>query len=259
MNSHNSQFLGVTTSRNKTWRYYLYQPYKWLIYGPLLLLSTAVLGSTIVLLARWFPRFCNRRVAPTWARINLLASFSSISVKNKQHINPAQSYIVVANHISHFDILALFGWLNLDIKWVMKQELRKVPFIGGATAALGNIYIDRSDRGAALRRLREAKKHFKPGTSIIFFPEGARQTGQSLDDFKKGAFVMAKELGLPILPVTLIGTNKVFPAKTLDLYPGRMTMSLLKPISAEDVEALSLQALKTKTRTAIQNCLQTGA
>ncbi len=181
---------------------------------------------------------------------------STIKVKDLAAINTEQSYIVVANHISHFDILALFGWLDLDIKWVMKQELRKVPFIGGATAALGNIFIDRKDHSRALQQLRDAQKRFRPGTSIIFFPEGTRQTGQTLGHFKKGAFVMAKQLGLPILPVVLQGTDKVFPAKTLDLYPGHMTMSLLAPITVDEVQRLSAEELTAKTRSAIDGYLQ---
>jgi len=237
--------------REKTWRYYLFQPYKWLIYGPVLVLSMLMAAVFILICCRWLPRFCNQKVAPGWCSLNTISAFTSVEVRGQQQLDPNQSYIIVANHLSHFDIFLLYGRLGLDIRWVMKQELRSLPFFGVAAEKLGHIYIDRSDRTRAHAQLREAQDKFTPGSSIIFFPEGTRSEGGALLPFKKGAFVMAKQMRLPVLPVVLSGTESVLPPRSLDLYPGHTVMTILEPISQDDVISMSHDDLKERARNAI--------
>ncbi len=239
--------------REKNWRYYLFQPYKWLVFGPVLVLSMLLAAIFILLFCRWCPRFCNQKVAPGWCSLNTLTALSSVEVRGQERMDPRQSYIIVANHLSHFDIFLLYGRLGLDIRWVMKQELRSLPFFGIAAEKLGHIYIDRSDRAKAHKQLREAQQKFTPGSSIIFFPEGTRSEKGVLLPFKSGAFVMAKQMQLPILPVVLAGTDAVVPARSLDLYPGKTVMTVLEPISKEDVISLSHDQLKQRARNAILN------
>lgn len=238
--------------RQKNWRYYLFQPYKWLVYGPVLVLSMLLAAIFILLFCRWLPRFCNQKVAPGWCTLNTLTALSTVDVRGQQRMIPGQSYIIVANHLSHFDIFLLYGRLGLDIRWVMKQELRSLPFFGVAAEKLGHIYVDRSDRAKARAQLKEAQQKFTPGSSIIFFPEGTRSEGSALLPFKSGAFVMAKQMQLPILPVVLAGTDAVVPPRTLDLYPGKTVMTVLEPIGQNDVTKLSHEELKERARNAIQ-------
>lgn len=237
--------------RQKNWRYYLFQPYKWLVFGPVLVLSMLLAAVFILLFCRWLPRFCNQKVAPGWCSLNTLTALSSVDVRGQQRMDPRQSYIIVANHLSHFDIFLLYGRLGLDIRWVMKQELRSLPFFGVAAEKLGHIYIDRSDRAKAHAQLREAQLKFTPGSSIIFFPEGTRSESGALLPFKSGAFVMAKQMQLPILPVVLAGTGAVAPPKSLDLYPGKTVMTVLEPIPESDVINMSHEDLKERARNAI--------
>ncbi len=140
-----------------------------------------------------------------------------VSVEGRENLDPKQSYVLVSNHQSQYDIFLLYGWLGVDFKWVMKKELRKVLGIGVACDRLGHIFIDRSNHAAALATLETAKERIVDGTSVIFFPEGTRSRDGQLKKFKKGAFRMAVDLGLPILPLTVTGTRDVLPAGTSDL------------------------------------------
>lgn len=225
--------------------YLLYQPYKLLVFLPIVMLSTNVFGSLVVITMSLGLVGIARKIPVLWARVNALAAPSRVRVSGRQHIVPGQSYVVVANHQSHFDILAIYGWLGIDIRWVMKMELRKVPVLGLACEKLGHIYIDRSSSRRAQASIEQAKSQLHSGTSIFFFPEGTRSLDGRLLPFKKGAFKLAKELNLPILPITIVGTHDILPAKTLNLLPGSVELVVHPPVvqtpdSSE--ESLLLQA-----------------
>ncbi len=245
--------------RRNIWLYSLFQPYKWLVFGPLLVLSTALAGSFIILFGRWLPRFCNQRVAPGWCRFIAAIALSATQVNGRANLVPGQSYIVVANHQSHFDILALYGSLGLDLRWVMKQELRKIPVFGRAAEELGHIYVDRRNRQRAREQMAAARKGFRPGTSVLFFPEGTRSDNGELLPFKSGAFAMAKQLELPILPVALSGTRDIAPARSLDLFPGTAQMTVLEPIPSSEVCALDIEDLIERSRRQLESAIAVSA
>lgn len=214
--------------------YLLYQPYKLLIFLPIVVIATNILGGLIIILVSLgLPRLA-RPLPVLWARVNALAAPARVRVEGRENVDPTQSYVVVANHQSHFDILAVYGWLGIDFRWVMKIELRKVPVLGLACEKLGHVYIDRSNKRRAQESIQAAKQQLRHGTSIFFFPEGTRSLDGRLLPFKKGAFKLAKELGLPILPVTIVGSRDVLPAKTLNLFPGNIEIVIHPPIALND-------------------------
>jgi 1-acyl-sn-glycerol-3-phosphate acyltransferase len=116
---------------------------------------------------------------------------------------------------------------------------------------VGHIFINRRDRQAALASIEEAKKHIVGGTSVIFFPEGTRSRDGRLGSFKKGAFRMALDLGLPILPVTLIGTRQVLPADSVDLLPGAARLVIHPPVAIDGFDTDTLQDLMDRVRNII--------
>ncbi len=128
--------------------------------------------------------------------------------------------MVVANHQSMVDIPAIHGFIRLHIKWVMKQELRKIPVFGIACHYLGCIFVDRSHHQSAIESIRQARKRMSPKASVLFFAEGTRSRDGQVQPFKKGAFVFARETGLPVLPVTIRHSREVLPPDSLDLRPG---------------------------------------
>ncbi len=225
--------------------------YTWLFYAPLFFSWTAI--CTIILMALTFivPVFASRWIPRLWAKPSYWFSFSRLKINGKENINPGQSYIMVANHVSQFDIFLIYGWTPLDIKWVMKKEMRKVPFIGIACATMGHIFIDRRNRDAAIKTLENFKSRMRPGESVMFFPEGTRGNGGQLLDFKKGAFVMAKDLDLPILPITIVGTENILPTGTAKLRSGKSIIMFHQPISVDDVRSLSAVELADKAKQVI--------
>jgi len=237
----------------------LYQPYKYLVYGPIVVVSTLVSGCIAVLLTLIMDqRRASLIVGVTWARINAFFIPMRVKVSGRDNVDPQQSYVVVSNHQSHVDVLVLYGWLGVDFKWVMKQELRKVPGLGIACAVLGHIYIDRSNRQAAIASLEAARERITGGTSVLFFPEGTRSLSGGLGRFKKGAFRMAVDLGLPILPVTIVGSRAILPAKTKRLFPGRASMVIHPPVAVDGYGTENLSELMERVREVVGGPLEEG-
>ncbi|MBC2735766.1 MAG: 1-acyl-sn-glycerol-3-phosphate acyltransferase [Desulfobacteraceae bacterium] len=231
----------------------LYKIYTWLVVAPILGISTAFFGASAVILLFFLkPRLVSTLCGKTWARVNSFVTPMRVKVIGRQNVDPRQSYVIVSNHQSQYDIFVLYGWLNIDFKWVMKQELRKVPAIGISCERLGHIYVDRSNREAALASINAAKQRIVDGTSVLFFPEGTRSRDNRMRPFKKGAFRMALDLQLPILPIAIQGTRDILPSDTLDLYPGRATMFIHPPIPIDDYSHDTLDDLMARTRAVIE-------
>ncbi|MFZ5571330.1 MAG: lysophospholipid acyltransferase family protein [Thermodesulfobacteriota bacterium] len=234
----------------------LYQPYKWLVYIPVLALTTAFFGSLAFLIALMgMPRLGSLVGGVTWARINSYMTPMFVRVVGREHIDKRRSYVVVSNHQSHFDIFVLYGWLGVDFKWVMKSALRKIPFLGIACEKLEHIYIDRSNTQSAIDSINQAKTRIVNGTSVLFFPEGTRSETSRMGPFKKGAFRFAADLGLPILPITIVGTGEILPKNTVDLFPGRVLMTIHPPIDIHGYDAENLEILMDKVRSVIESAL----
>ncbi len=223
-----------------------YQLYKWLIVIPVLLLSTAILGGIIILFCFvGLANFASRVFATLWARLNALITLMAVSIEGKDKLQPGQSYVLVANHLSLVDIYVLYGFTGIDIKWVMKKELRAVPVLGLACELMGHIYVDRSNTDAALSSIKTAKERIRDGMCVVFFPEGTRSRTRELRHFKKGAFRMAQDLGVPVVPVSIHNTNRVLPSDTLDWRPGRVKLQFHDPIEVDentDINQLAVHA-----------------
>ena len=234
----------------------LYQPYKWLVLVPIFGLSTGFFGTLAVVLAVVVnPRFGSVVCGTAWSRLNAWLTPISVTVEGREHVDPEQSYVVVANHQSGYDIFVLYGWLGMDFKWVMKHELRKVPALGIGCEKLDHVFIDRSNTEAAIRTLDEAKERIRDGTSVIFFPEGTRSEDGNLLPFKKGAFRMAIDLGLPILPVTLVGTREIMPPKTMDVFPGKARLIFHPPVDAAGTDPADLGPLMAEVKATVASGL----
>lgn len=241
----------------RTLLYVLYQPYKWFVFVPLLLVSTLAMGGVAVVLATCVsPRFASLTCGVWWARFIGFITPMRVAVKGREHVDPKQSYVIVSNHRSHYDVFVLYGWLGIDFKWVMKKELRKLPALGIACEKIGHIYIDRSNHETAIASLEEAKRKIVNGTSILFFPEGTRRNGKELGPFKKGAFVMAQDLGLPLLPITINNTSRILPPRTMRLFPGHANMVIHDPIAVAEYKAENIEELMEAARRAIEAGIQ---
>jgi 1-acyl-sn-glycerol-3-phosphate acyltransferase len=179
-----------------------------------------------------------------------------VKIKGKEHLVKGQSYVIVANHRSSFDILIVYAFLGLRFKWVMKKELRKVPGLGYGSKAIGHIFIDRSNTKKAIESMKEAGKKIKNGVSVFFFPEGTRSKTGALLPFKKGAFYFAVDLGLPILPVSINGTDRILPSDTFNLFPGKAEIIFHPPIDIAPYTKENIPELIQRVRTVIESGLR---
>lgn len=236
---------------------YPYQLWVWLVFAPYLAFSTLFFALSALVLVLFFgPRTASTIAGVTWSRLICFTTPVFVKAVGKENIQKGQSYVVVANHQSLYDIVVLYGWLGIDIRWIMKKELRKVPGLGIACEKIGHIFIDRSNSKRAIESLDSAKQKLVDGTSVIFFPEGTRSKTGELGGFKKGAFKLASDLGLPILPVTIAGTREMLQTKSLLLFPGKVTMTVHPPMATDTDTPSDLMA---RTREVMATALQPAA
>jgi 1-acyl-sn-glycerol-3-phosphate acyltransferase len=208
---------------------WLYLPWVWLVYIPFLAVSTILWGS-LALISSWISRRLAFHCGTIWAFCLCLVNFTFVRVRGRGRARKGQSYVIVCNHQSHFDVLAFYGFWGRQFRWVIKQELRRVPGLGYGCQSVGHIFIDRSDRQKALASLEAARPLLAGGISVLFFPEGSRSRDGRMREFKKGAFMMALQMNLPILPVTISGSRHVLPGKSLRLLPGLIRIQVHEPV-----------------------------
>lgn len=195
-------------------------------------------------------------ISKIWAYVMLGASCVRARISNREKIAKGQSYIIISNHQSHYDILALVTTLGIQFRWVIKRELLKIPLFGYALYAARNIFIDRSDPKKAMDSIRNGLDRLPPGAGVMFFAEGTRSPDGSIREFKKGGFVMAMERGLPLLPVAVKGSREILPKGALTVSPGLIEVVVGDPIPSAGYSPEQLDALIQKTREAVIENLQ---
>jgi 1-acyl-sn-glycerol-3-phosphate acyltransferase len=218
-----------------------------LVFFPVVLVATTYFGLAAVVGAM-ISRRLGFYAGTVWAWFLVAASFVRVRVEGREHLRNRRSFVILSNHQGNYDILALYGFLGREFRWVIKEELRRVPFLGWGCAAIGHIFVDRRDARRAIASLEAAKPQLVNGVSVVFFPEGTRSEDGRLGRFKKGGFVMARQLGLPILPVSISGSARVLPKGSLLPRPGTIRVRIhapLEPASFAPGDALIEQVRAT--------------
>jgi len=233
-----------------------YQVYAWLILIPLVGILTLFFSTmTAIFSVLVSPRFAGRVIASTWGRLLVWLTPISVVVEGGENARQGRSYVVVCNHQSSVDILVVYGWLKLDLKWVIKQELRKIPGIGIGCEKVGHIFVDRKNPSRARQAIKEALVRLGNGIGILFFVEGTRSPDGKLLPFKKGAFRTAIEHQLPVLPVTLIGTRDILPPYSVKPFPGRVRMVIHPAIETDGMRPLQIKDLMHRAKMMISSAL----
>lgn len=213
---------------------YVIRPFYWLwqylIAWPLLMVLTVFTAVFTVCTVFWKNAEFVHKVQQFWSRSFFWLMFLPVSVDGQEHIVPGQSYVFVANHQSMFDVWLVYGWLPVIFKWLMKAELRKVPFVGTGCKAAGHIFIDRRNAKAAMESLKEVEKQLVNGVCTVIFPEGTRSLNGEVGRFKRGAFQIAWDLGLPVIPLSLDGCYEVLPKGKPFVYRAPVHMHIGEPI-----------------------------
>jgi 1-acyl-sn-glycerol-3-phosphate acyltransferase len=227
---------------------WLLAPWTMLVFYPIVAVTTVLWGSLAVAFSLLDPRL-GFHSGTIWAWCLTHVSFVRVRVEGRERLVPGRSYVLLANHQGYFDILALYGYLRRQFRWVIKQEIRNVPFLGWGCAAIGHIFVDRGDSRRALASLEAAKPKLQGGVSVVFFPEGTRTPDGRLGRLKRGGFRLAEQLELAIVPVSISGSFEVLPRGCLLPRPGTIRVRLHPPIEPDP--SRSPQATLEAVRVAI--------
>ena len=222
-------------------------------------LYTLLLGPFVILLS--FADTSGKLAfipARFWAWLLLQTTRVKIVIKGMEKLDVRNPYIFMSNHQSHFDILALTR-IPVQLRWVAKKELVKIPVFGWAVWASGHIIIDRSNRDKAFKSIERAAERINRGISVVIFPEGTRSPDGRLQEFKKGGFVLAIKSRVPIVPIAIHGSRDVLPKKTFQFRSGTITIMIGDPIPTDSFSLENKDQLIEAVRTSIQNQIDATA
>lgn len=222
---------------------------------PLFFLLTLVLALVIIVYG--FIRPTSQvpgRIVKRWSRWFLRIPPVQFEVEGIEFVNPDERYIVASNHLSTFDIPLLLWVLPIEGRFLAKQELFKIPLVGTAMSRVGMIKINREAGGSSRVAINEGVElAAERGYSLIVFPEGTRGTDGELLPFKKGAFRIAIDTQLPLLPVIIEGNERISRPGSKVFHPGRARIRILPPVPTEGLTNKDdLSDLFRSTETAIR-------
>lgn len=239
---------------------YIYRIYQLFIALPIALVATFLTALVVsVGCAIGNGHFWGYYPGRFWSWIVTRAFLLPVTVEGREHLEPGQSYVFVSNHQGSFDIFLIYGFLGRNFKWMMKREIRRIPFVGFACKMSHQIFVDKRGPSKIRETYDKARDTLKSGMSLVVFPEGARTYTGEMRDFKKGAFMLADELQLPIVPLTINGSFHVMPRtrdwKWVVWHPLRLTIH--QPIYPVDKGPRNVQAVMHQSYDSVKSDLIT--
>lgn len=229
--------------------------YQILIMAPLLLVATAITAIvTIVGSVCFGGRWWGYWPAHLWARLFCLMSFVRVKVSGRENISKGQSYVFVANHQGAYDIFSIYGYLDHNFKWMMKKSLERIPLVGYSCKRAGHIFVDNRTPAGIRQTMTAAERQLAGGMSVVVFPEGSRTLDGKVHAFRRGAYTLAIEFGLPVVPVTIDGAFNVLPRNKFLPRPGVIRLTIHKAIEAGD-DGHDLKSLMDESYKAIVSAL----
>lgn len=214
-----------------------------LVYGTEILVRSAIGGERAERCCRERPRH--------WCLRLLAAADTEVVLEGVEHLRDG-AQILVSNHESWFDVLALAGHLPVEYRFVAKRELENVPVFGPAWKACGHIAIDREDRASAIESLETAARQIHDrDVTIVMFPEGTRSRTGELRPFKKGAFVLAIQARVPVVPVGISGSRRVLAKGSYLVRPGTIRVRVGEPIEVRGLSHADRDRLTERARDAV--------
>ena len=238
---------------------YLYRLYQLVVVLPLFLVDSIFTSlATVVGSALGNGHFWGYYPGKYWSRFIVRLLLLPVKVEGREHLQAGQSYVFVANHQGAFDIFLIYGFLNRNFKWMMKKGLRRIPLVGIACQYAHHIFVDKSGPSKIKATYDHARDILKEGMSLVVFPGGARTFTGHMGIFRRGAFMLADELQLPVCPLTINGSFNVKP-RTKDLYwvfwhPLRLTIH--EPIQPCGRGAENVRQLMDKSYVAVMAGLE---
>lgn len=222
-----------------------------------IILSTLICSIPVAVFAL-FDRQGNLQhlVGRLWSKIILLVTGIKVDVKGLENLIPEQPCILASNHQSLYDIPVLMGILPIQFRFIAKESLFRIPVFGWSMRLMKFISLERGKKDDILKSIREAIYRIKSGTSVIIFPEGTRSPDGNLQQFKKGAFLLAIKTGCPIIPVVIKGTKTILPKGKLALTPAKVELIVCPAILPEDFKEMDREALSQRVHEVMENYLK---
>ncbi len=215
---------------------------------PVIVLGTAFLASFSVLFSFLdssgrLQHLCAR----SWGRLALLTGRVRVRVEGLEHLQGQRGYVFMANHLSMYDHWAFLACLPCQFRFVSKESLFRIPFLGWHLRRAGNLAVDRRSHRQTIRSFQAASEFIKKGISYVIYPEGGRSWGR-MDSFKRGAFLLPVHAKAPIVPVTINNAHRRLRRGSAVIRPGVMSLIIHAPIAPEEYESLRLDDLARNVR-----------
>jgi 1-acyl-sn-glycerol-3-phosphate acyltransferase len=213
--------------------------------APLMILSTIITGNE------------NMMYAPVrfFVRLGLALVGVRVEIKGIELTDPNQTYIFTPNHQSFIEVPLLVTFLKHNFAYLAKKELFKYPIWSQGIRLIGVVPVDRTNTQAAVESARLATAKLRHGKSYVIYPEGTRSRDGHLLPFKKGAFMMAIEAGVPIVPVSISGSTKIMPKGEIKIFPSTVYITVHEPISTAGYSKENIAELMNRTRAKIVSAL----
>ena len=222
---------------------------------------TILLYFVMLLIIILFPGDKMRKIAHAqcfwWARaVVWLNPYWDVSVSGLENIDYKKTYVIVANHQSLADIVIIY-LLKMQFKWVAKESLFKVPFVGWCLSLAKHVKLERGDFGSIKHIYREADYWLKEGMSVLFFPEGTRSDSGEIKEFQNGAFKLAIKEKAAVLPISITGTGSAIPKGTW-LFQTKVPahIKVLPAIETSGFANADFAKLRDLARSAILSCTE---
>ncbi len=214
---------------------------------------TIIVGTCVIVSALFGagPGFVHLNLAVPWARVILKVCGVKASADGLENIPKGRPLIFMVNHVSYFDIFALLALLPVDFRFIVKQELMRVPILGYAMKNAGYIGIERKDPRKALKSMHEAAERIRQGASVLIFPEGTRSPDGTLQSFKPGGFHLTLRSGCDIIPVTIIGSRDIVPKGSWRINKGSIRLIVGQPIPVQGYTKRKMGELMGRVRSAM--------
>lgn len=211
---------------------YIYKAYQLCIALPIILIATLLTAIVTIVGGLFNAHFWGYYPGMLWSRLICRILLLPVRVEGRENIDRHQSYVFVANHQGPMDIFLIYGFLGRNFKWMMKKALRKVPLVGYACVKARHIFVDKSGPKAIRETIEQGRATLQNGTSLVVFPEGSRTFTGHMGLFRKGAFQLADDLELPVVPITIDGSFDVLTRMAGVNFVNRHPMRLVihKPI-----------------------------
>lgn len=231
-----------------------YLLYQLVIAYPLAGIATMLTGLSMTLFGKYVHvKGGDYYPAVLWAKFMIRIFLLPMKVVGLENLEPDKKYIFVANHQGFWDVFMMFGYLGHNFKWMMKDSLRKMPFVGKGCYDTGHIFVNRESPQKEI--FVKAIRILKSGTSLGIFAEGTRTDTGRLGEFKKGAFAIADMTQVEVVPLAIEGSFKLLPKKAIFMNWTPLKLTIMKPLAPIGKGKENVEYLMTESRAAIAKAL----